>query len=313
MKVAQNYVWLISETLLTPDWDFYGGKMLQRWLKKEKVEKFPETSTVSRVKEHPIMQPRSQYEDSRKKTVSDVQSHIWLLEMEANGSSDDPKTVWFYSQQDKTSSCFSSSPLGRTIKAFSVGTFQRAGMSRMLTRKQQHGNVIFEFCCGPVTGFLPAGTEALWRWSSPPESSAGTQRWASPPPLSSSRSASDREATRDSPPGTASGSRGPPGPTPPGSPSLKDEADVARLHKNRVTFERPTAEEGKDPTWIRNSAFGGQFSQQDSEWPDVWLNGEAAVERRLRGRPLDGKLCSCGKIIFKMYEIEKVIINLLKK
>ena len=47
------------------------------------------------------------------------------------------------------------------------------------------------------------------------------------------------------------------------------------------------------PTWIGNPALGGQLSEQHPERPDVRLDGEAAVQRRLWGGPLDGELGSC--------------------
>lgn len=73
------------------------------------------------------------------------------------------------------------------------------------------------------TGSLLAGTEAPWRWSSPPRSPAGTRTWASPQALSSSRSASGRAGIRGTLPDRASCSPAPPGPTPPGSPSLWEQ------------------------------------------------------------------------------------------
>lgn len=58
-------------------------------------------------------------------------------------------------------------------------------------------------------------------------------------------------------------------------------------------------------TWIGNSAFCGQFSQQDAKRPDVRLDGEAAVQSRLRGRPLDGELGSCKRtgFLFPFFQI----------
>lgn len=50
--------------------------------------------------------------------------------------------------------------------------------------------------------------------------------------------------------------------------------------------------------WIGHSAFGSQFSQQDSERPDVRFNGEAAVQSSLGCRPLDGKFGSYKRTRF---------------
>lgn len=78
----------------------------------------------------------------------------------------------------------------------------------------------------PVTGSLPAGTEAPWRWSSPPGSLAGTRRWASPRALSSSRSASAHGGIQGTQLGTASCSHALPGLTPPGSPYLRGQKEM---------------------------------------------------------------------------------------
>lgn len=45
--------------------------------------------------------------------------------------------------------------------------------------------------------------------------------------------------------------------------------------------------------WIGNTAFGGQFGQQDPKRPDVRLDGEASIQGGLGGCPLDRELGSC--------------------
>lgn len=68
----------------------------------------------------------------------------------------------------------------------------------------------------PVTGFLRAGTAALWRWSNPPGRTAGTQRWVSRRVPASSTAASVRGARKGSRGDPASGSLSPPAPAPHG-------------------------------------------------------------------------------------------------
>ena len=63
--------------------------------------------------------------------------------------------------------------------------------------------------------------------------------------------------------------------------------------KLSVRFHGVTFSRTGPPTWIGNPALGGQLSEQHPERPDVRLDGEAAVQRRLRGGPLDGELGSC--------------------
>ena len=46
-------------------------------------------------------------------------------------------------------------------------------------------------------------------------------------------------------------------------------------------------------TWVGHSAFSDQFCQQDTEGPDVRLDGEAPVQGSLGGGPLNGELGSC--------------------
>lgn len=74
------------------------------------------------------------------------------------------------------------------------------------------------YCCHacptrvPVTGFLRAGTVALWRWSNPPGRTAGTQRYASHQAPASSTAPSVHGARWGSPGHKASGSPAPPAP-----------------------------------------------------------------------------------------------------
>lgn len=67
-----------------------------------------------------------------------------------------------------------------------------------------------------VTGFLRAGTAALWRWSNPPGRTAGTQKCVSRRPPVSSTAASVHGARWGSPVRRASGSPSPPAPAPHG-------------------------------------------------------------------------------------------------
>lgn len=46
-------------------------------------------------------------------------------------------------------------------------------------------------------------------------------------------------------------------------------------------------------TWIWNSAFSCQLSQQHTEGPDVRLDGETSIQGGLGRRPLDRELCPC--------------------
>lgn len=46
-------------------------------------------------------------------------------------------------------------------------------------------------------------------------------------------------------------------------------------------------------TWIGHSAFGDKLSEQDAKGPDVWLDGETAVQRSFWGRPFNREFGSC--------------------
>lgn len=256
MNVGQNenYVRLISETLPTLDWELrdslWWKSVAKLSVSHNKNRKVSHKSTVAPGSIHRMtvypgrrsilscsLDPSTMTAERRQSKWLST-SHLTFgngIKRLQRGSKDSV----VYSQQVKT--CHVSPPVPWVVpsrsKTFqqSVGFFFFFCRETLKTRydkrpvcsleqKTATRNWDLEFCSGPVTGFLPAGTVAPSRWSSPPESSAGTQRWVSPPPLSSSRSASAHVATRDNPPGMASGSRGPPGPTPPGSPSLEDEA-----------------------------------------------------------------------------------------
>lgn len=47
-------------------------------------------------------------------------------------------------------------------------------------------------------------------------------------------------------------------------------------------------------TWVRDPAIGDDLHQQDTEGPDIWLDGEGAKVDGFRSCPLDGELGPCG-------------------
>lgn len=47
-------------------------------------------------------------------------------------------------------------------------------------------------------------------------------------------------------------------------------------------------------TWVWDPAVGDDLHQQDTEGPDVGLDGEGAKVDGFRGCPLDGELGPCG-------------------